>query len=167
MKVLQRRVLRPEQNTAPTPPMRLFQLDLYGQLRRATEAGAPVASPRNTRRTSILTLVSDVRVPTSRFWRFDLQLQITQGTSRHRRTPVKLTRLRVEHGVATKLDVLQAQQVLDTANAQIPEFERQIGQMEDAISILLGDYPHGVARGTPLVDQRFRPKYRGLTFVAP
>jgi multidrug efflux system outer membrane protein len=42
--------------------------------------------------------------------------------------------------------VLQARQVLDAANVQIPDLERQIGQTEDAISILLGDYPHGVAR---------------------
>ena len=45
-----------------------------------------------------------------------------------------------------------------TANAQIPEFERQIGQLEDAISILLGDYPHSVARGRPLVDQPIPPE---------
>jgi outer membrane protein, multidrug efflux system len=42
--------------------------------------------------------------------------------------------------------VLQARQVLDTANTQVPDLERQIGQTEDAISILLGDYPHGVSR---------------------
>ena len=35
-----------------------------------------------------------------------------------------------------RLDVLQAQQVLDTANAEIPALERRIGQLEDAISIL-------------------------------
>jgi multidrug efflux system outer membrane protein len=63
---------------------------------------------------------------------------------------VKLTELRLEHGVATRLDVLQARQVLDKANAQIPDLERQIGQTEDAINILVGNYPQGVPRGTPL-----------------
>jgi multidrug efflux system outer membrane protein len=48
--------------------------------------------------------------------------------------------------------------VLDTANAQIPDLERQIGQQEDAISILLGDYPHGVARGRPLAEQPMPPE---------
>jgi multidrug efflux system outer membrane protein len=48
------------------------------------------------------------------------------------------------------LDVLQARQVLDTANAQIPDLERQIGQTEDAINILLGNYPQDVPRGTEL-----------------
>ncbi len=40
--------------------------------------------------------------------------------------------------------------MLDTANAQIPDLERQIGQTEDAINILLGNYPQGVARGSTL-----------------
>ena len=60
--------------------------------------------------------------------------------------------------MATKLDVLQAQQVLDTANAQIPDLEREIAQEENAISILLGDYPHDVARGHPLVEQSLPPE---------
>jgi outer membrane protein, multidrug efflux system len=53
--------------------------------------------------------------------------------------------------------VLQAQQVLDTANAQIPDLERQIGQQEDAINILLGNYPAGVTRGLALAQQALPP----------
>ena len=71
----------------------------------------------------------------------DLQLAITRETVKTQTDSVKLTQLRLEHGVATKLDVLQAQQVLDTANAQVPELERQIAQQENAINILLGNYP--------------------------
>src|SRR5260370_33411812 len=71
---------------------------------------------------------------------------------------VKPTRMRLDHGVATKLDVLQALQVLDPANAQIPDLERQIGQEEDAISILLGHYPESVRRGRPLAEQPFPPE---------
>jgi outer membrane protein, multidrug efflux system len=47
--------------------------------------------------------------------------------------------------------------VLDTANAQIPDFERQIAQQEDAISILLGNYPQGVPRGRVLAEQTLPP----------
>jgi len=47
--------------------------------------------------------------------------------------------------------------VLDTANAQIPDLERQIGQEEDSISILIGDYPKPVVRGPSLVDQALPP----------
>src|SRR5260370_21196369 len=136
-----------------------FQLDFFGKLRRATDASrAQLLATEDARQTVILTLVSDVASDYFALLQLDLQLQITRETLTTQEDSVKLTRLRVEHGVATKLDVLQAQQVLDTANAQIPELERQIGQMEDAISVLLGDYPHGVARGRPLVDQPIPPE---------
>ncbi len=88
----------------------------------------------------------------------DLQLTITRETVKTQTDSVSLTQLRLEHGVATKLDVLQAQQVLDTANAQIPDLERQIAQEEDAISILLGNYPQDIARGIPLVEQALPPE---------
>src|SRR6266403_468536 len=100
-----------------------FQLDLFGKLRRETEAARA-------------------------------QLLATEDAQR----TVMLTSLRVDHGVATKLDVLQAQQVLDAANAQIPDLERQIGQEEDAISILIGEYPQGVPRGRPLTEQPLPPE---------
>jgi multidrug efflux system outer membrane protein len=88
----------------------------------------------------------------------DLQLQITHDTVKAQEDSVRLTKYRVEHGVATKLDVLQAQQVLDSANATIPDLERQIAQDENAISILLGNYPQGIPRGRPLVEQPLPPE---------
>ena len=136
-----------------------FQLDLFGQLRRATEsARAQLLSTEYAQKTEILTLVSDVASDYFALLSLDLQLQITRDTIKTQEDAVKLTKYRLEHGVATKLDVLQAKQVLDTANAQLPELERQIGQEEDAISILLGDYPHNVTRGLRLVDQQMPPE---------
>jgi outer membrane protein, multidrug efflux system len=136
-----------------------FQLDLFGRLRRATEAArAELLATEDARQTVILTLVSDLANDYFTLLQLDLQLAITHDTVKTQTDSVKLTNFRLEHGVATKLDVLQAQQVLDTANAQIPDLERQIAQEEDAISILLGDYPHDVARGLPLVQQSLPPE---------
>jgi multidrug efflux system outer membrane protein len=136
-----------------------FQLDLFGQLRRATEsARAQLLSTEYAQKTEILTLVSDVASDYFALLSLDLQLQITRDTIKTQEDAVKLTQYRLEHGVATKLDVLQAKQVLDTANAQLPELQRQIGLEEDALSILLGDYPHGVTRGLPLVEQPMPPE---------
>ena len=136
-----------------------FQLDLFGRLRRATEASrAQLLATEDARQTVMLTLVSDVASDYFHLLDLDLQLRITQETVKTQEDSVKLTRLRLDHGVATKLDVLQALQVLDTANAAIPDLERQIGQEEDAISILLGHYPEGVRRGLPLVEQPLPPE---------
>jgi outer membrane protein, multidrug efflux system len=136
-----------------------FQLDLFGKLRRETEAArAQLLGTEDAQRTVMLTLVSDVASDYFNLLQLDLELQITRDTAKTQEDSVKLTSFRLDHGVAIKLDVLQAQQVLDTADAQIPDLERQIGQEEDAISILIGDYPHGVPRGNPLVEQALPPE---------
>ncbi len=136
-----------------------FQLDFFGRLRRANEAArAQLLATEDARQTVILTLVSDVASDYFTLLQLDLQLQITRETVNTQTDSVKLTKLRLDRGVATKLDVLQAQQVLDSANAQIPDLERQIAQEEDAISILLGNYPQAVPRGLTLVEQSLPPE---------
>jgi len=136
-----------------------FQLDLFGKLRRETEAArAQLLATEDAQRTVMLTLVSDVASDYFMLLQLDLELQITRDTAKTQEDSVKLTSFRLNNGVATKLDVLQAQQVLDTANAQIPDLERQIGQEEDAINILLGNYPAGVLRGRPLEEQALPPE---------
>src|ERR1700723_2333122 len=129
----------------------VFQVDLFGRYRRATEAArAQLLGTQDAQQTVVLTLVSDVASDYFLLRDLDLQLQITKDTVRTQEDSLKLTQLRLQHGVARTLDVLQARQVLDTANAQIPDLERQIGQTEDAINILLGKYPGAVSRGQAL-----------------
>src|ERR1700719_2611991 len=135
-----------------------FQLDFFGKLRRATAAArAELLATEDARQVVVLTLVSDVASDYFTLLQLDLQLAITRDTVKTQTDSVKLTQLRLDHGVATKLDVLQAQQVLDTANAQIPDLERQIAQEEDAISVLIGNYPDAVARGRSLIEQPLPP----------
>src|SRR5258708_16590981 len=134
-------------------------MDLCGKVRRGNEASrAQRLATEDARQTVILTLVSDVASDYFALLQLDLQLQITHETVKTQEDSVKLTKLRVQHGVATKLDVLQAQQVLDSANAQIPDLERQVAQEENAISMLLGNYPHGVSRSLPLVASPLPPE---------
>jgi multidrug efflux system outer membrane protein len=136
-----------------------FQLDFFGKLRRASEAArAQMLATEDARQVVALTLLSDVATDYFTLLQLDLQLAITRETVKTQTDSVKLTQLRLDHGVATKLDVLQAQQVLDTANAQIPDLERQIAQEEDALSILLGNYPQDIARGIPLIEQTLPPE---------
>ena len=136
-----------------------FQLDFFGKLRRANEAArAELLATEDARQTVILTLVSDVASDYFALLQLDLQLQITRNTVAAQEASVKLTNLRMDHGVATKLDVLQAQQVLDTANAQVPDLERAIAQQENSINILLGNYPQGVKRDHSLVEQMLPPE---------
>src|SRR3984957_18501336 len=89
----------------------VFQVDLFGKYRRATEAArAQLLGTQDARQTVILTLVSDVATNYFLLRDLDLQLQITKETVQTQENSVKLTDLRLTHGVGTKLDVLQARQ---------------------------------------------------------
>jgi outer membrane protein, multidrug efflux system len=143
----------------------VWQIDLFGKLRRATEsARAQLLATEDARQAVILTLVSDVASDYFNLLQLDLQLQITHETIKTQENSIQLTTYRVEHGTATKLDILQAKQTLDTAVATVPDLERQIAQQENAISILLGHYPEDVKRGRPLIEQPLPPEVpAGLT----
>ena len=79
-----------------------FQLDFFGQLRRATEAArAQLLATEDARQVVVLTLVSDVASNYFTLLQLDLQLQITRDTVNTQTDSVKLTKLRLDHGVAT------------------------------------------------------------------
>jgi len=135
-----------------------FQLDFFGRIRRATQASrAELLATESARQIVVMTLVSDIASDYYTLLQLDLQLQITRNTVDTQKDSIKLTNLRLDHGVATKLDVLQSKQVLDTANTQIPDLERRIAQEENAISILLGNNPGDISRGLTLVEQQLPP----------
>ena len=142
-----------------------YQLDLFGGLRRATEAArATLLATEEGRRTVLLTLVGDIGTNYYQLLAQDLQLQIARDTVVAQEKSVALTKSRADYGVATNVDWLQARQVLDAANAQIPDLERQIRRTEDAISILLGNYPADVPRGATFTVDQFPPELPvGLT----
>ena len=52
----------------------------------------------------------------------------------------------------------QADALVHTAGARIPDLERQIAQKENQLSILLGDNPQPIARGKSLPELVVRPK---------
>ncbi len=55
------------------------------------------------------------------------------------------------------LDVRQAEQLVFTAQAEIPDLERQIEQEEDSICTLLGENPHPIERGLAIDQQPHLP----------
>jgi len=142
-----------------------YALDLFGGLRRATEASrAALLATEESRRTVLVTLVSEIGSDYYQLLALDLQLQIAKETVISQQKSVTLTKSRADYGVATNADWLQARQVMDAAQAEIPELDRQISKMEDAISILLGNYPQDVPRGAILTEQQIPPAVpAGLT----
>jgi NodT family efflux transporter outer membrane factor (OMF) lipoprotein len=124
-----------------------WELDVWGRLRRVNEAArAQYFATEEARRGIVTTLVADVTDAYFALQTFDRQLVIAERTREVAVDGLRLTELRRDRGVATGLDVRQAQQLLYTATGQIASLRRQIAQTEDALSLLLGQTPGDVSR---------------------
>jgi multidrug efflux system outer membrane protein len=124
-----------------------FQIDLWGQLRRATEAArANLLNADWNRKTVITTVVSQVATDYFELLELDSELRISQSTLVSRQESLKLTQDREEHGIATELDVRQAEQLVESAAESIPQLKQQIEQTEDQVSLLLGKNPRSIER---------------------
>lgn len=134
-----------------------FEIDIWGKLRRATEAArANLLNAEETRKTVMTTVVGDVSSAYFNLLELDLELKISKDTLKTRQESLDLTRKREEGGVATLLDVRQAEQLVYTAAETVPDLERQIGQTENQINLLLGRDPGPIDRGL-LADQAQPP----------
>jgi len=136
-----------------------WELDLWGRLRRLTEAArAQYLASEEARQGVITTLISDVTSAYFSLRELDLELEIARKTRAIAEDSLRLTQLRHKQGAATGLDVHQAEQFLYTATAQIASTERAISQTENVLSLLLGNSPSDIPRGKTLVEFQAPPQ---------
>jgi multidrug efflux system outer membrane protein len=135
-----------------------FEVDIWGRLRRATEAArADLLATDETRKAVTTTLVSDVSSAYFSLLELDSELEIAQRTLATRQESLRLIRVRQQGGVATMLEVRQAEQLVYTASQTIPDTQRLIEQTENQLSLLAGNNPGPVTRGHPLTEQEQPP----------
>jgi multidrug efflux system outer membrane protein len=136
-----------------------WELDVWGRLRRLTEsARAQYLATEEARRGVVVSLVADVATNYFTLRERDRELEIARATRDLATRNLDLVSLRHDHGAATGLDVHQAEQLFFIATAQIASTERDIGQTENALSLLLGRPPGDVARGKPADPNALPPE---------
>ena len=136
-----------------------FEVDIWGKLRRATEAArANLLGADENRKAVVTTLVSDVATAYLTVRELDYTLAISQETLQTRQESLELTRSRQTGGVSTLLDLRQAEQLVYTAAETIPTIQRQIEQTENQITLLMGENPGGIPRGRDLIQQELPPE---------
>ena len=142
-----------------------FEVDIWGRLRRATEAArANLLSSEETRKAVVTTLVSDVATAYITLRELDYELEIARGTLETRRVSLQLVQSRQGGGVATRLDLRQAEELVHTAAEIIPTLQQQAEQTENQISLLLGENPRAVSRQGRFNEDLFPPEVpAGLT----
>lgn len=134
-----------------------WEIDLWGKLRRSTEAArADLLSTEEARRTVILTLVTSVASTYIDLRDLDKQLEIAKQTAKSREESYNLFKLRFEGGVISELELNQVKSEYEQALSTIPQFEKSIAQTENSLCTLLGRNPGAIARGKT-IDQLTLP----------
>jgi NodT family efflux transporter outer membrane factor (OMF) lipoprotein len=130
-----------------------WELDLFGRLRRLTEAArARYLASQEGRNAITVSLVSSVMDAYFQLLEQDLEQDISRKTQSIAQDSLRLVELRHKEGAATGLDVSQAQQLIFTAAARIAATERASNQTENLLSLLQGAAPAAQARTRKLEE---------------
>ena len=130
-----------------------YELDVWGKLRRATEAArASLLASEEGRRTVVLTVVASVASAYVQLRALDRQLDIAKATTGALGHAAIVQQERFDEGATPESDYRQAQSQFETAAAQVPELERQVVRQENLIHALLGENPGSIERGSTIDD---------------
>ena len=135
-----------------------FELDIWGRLRQQTKAARAELRASEEDRKAVMTLVvGEVATGYFSLLELDSELDIGKRTLATREDSLRLIKLRQQGGLATMLDVRQAEELVYQASQTIPDTERAIEQTENQISLLLGNNPGPIPRGQSLTQQHELP----------
>lgn len=152
-----------EQNAASGGPTASWFLDLFGLYARSREAAladldasyASVDVARLTLLSAVAGAYIDVRF-------YQERIALTRQNLNSRRETLNLTKLQLEAGAASRLDVVQAEGLVNSTLADLPGLETQFRQAAHRIATLLGlpasSLIADLQRGARQPVARFSPK---------
>jgi NodT family efflux transporter outer membrane factor (OMF) lipoprotein len=119
-----------------------WEIDLWGRVRRAIESAsgaflASVAAYDDV----LVTLTADVASTYVKIRTIDVQFEIARENVVRQQKALAIARARFEGGVVTKRDVYQAENVLGSTEATIPQLTIERRRATNALSVLLGIPP--------------------------
>jgi len=127
-----------------------WELDLWGRLRRQTEAArARYLASEEARRGVLMSLVADVATAYFELRELDTDLVIANRTAAAFQDTFDLFDRRLRGGAASGLETARAEASLGQVSAQVPEIERAITAKENQINLLLGRSPRPIPRDGP------------------
>jgi NodT family efflux transporter outer membrane factor (OMF) lipoprotein len=136
-----------------------WELDLFGKLRRATEAArADLLATGENQQAVRQALVAQVASAYFDVREYDAELDYVLQSIETRLESVRLVTARQEGGVSSMLEVDQAKTLVASAQANLALLEKAQEQTENLISFLLGRQPGRITRGKSLVDQPQPPE---------
>ena len=143
---------RPTRNLFDVSVGASWEIDLWGKIRRATEAArADLLGQEEARRGVVLSIVTITANSYISLLALDRQLEIAQKTVELRAHTLDLFRQRRAKGDISDLELSQIESEYWLARARIPQLRKSIAQLENGISVLLGRNPGPIPRGE-LID---------------
>ena len=125
-----------------------WELDIWGKTRKGVESAEAKALAAEEGMNNLrISLMKQVANGYLRLIMLDEQLRIAHEAVASYRESLKLFENQLEGGVADRLQTSSAEYHLHAAEAQIPNLEMQIAEMENTLSVLAGRAPGSIARG--------------------
>ncbi|HWZ60475.1 MAG TPA: efflux transporter outer membrane subunit [Gemmatimonadaceae bacterium] len=141
----------PPQNYALATANVQWELDFWGRLRNTRSAAkADLLAQQESRRSVVLTLVSNVAATYLTLRQLDLELEVAKRTLASRQETFRLASERLSRGYIAELDARQFQGDVGDAAATVATYQKQIAQQENELRLLLGQQPGPIPRGRPL-----------------
>jgi multidrug efflux system outer membrane protein len=135
-----------------------FELDIWGRLRKQTQAAkADLLASEENRKAVLTTIVAEVAASYFSLRELDFELEIAKRTLASRQESLRIITLRAERGVSNNLELRQAEELVYNATEVIPATEQAIAQQENFLSVLIGKNPGPIARGLELTQQEMPP----------
>lgn len=132
-----------------------WEIDVWGKIRRQKEAAlASYLQTQEAGRAVQTTIVADVANGYYTLLMLDAQLRVAQRNVALSDSTVQMMELQKTAGEVTELAVQQSIAQLQNAQVLVPQLEQAIALQENAIRLLLGDWPGNIPRTLTLESQR-------------
>jgi NodT family efflux transporter outer membrane factor (OMF) lipoprotein len=119
-----------------------WEIDLFGRIRRSVEAAkAELDASMESRTDVLISLYSNVSLNYLEIRTNQERLRAAKSNIDSQKELLKLTKSRLENGLATELDLRQAERLLASAQADVPPLRISISKGINNLSVLLGEKP--------------------------
>jgi outer membrane protein, multidrug efflux system len=149
---------RPTINQFDVSASATWEIDLWGKIRRASEAArADLLGAEEARRAVTVSVVALVVDSYLQLLALDKQLTIAHRTLTSREKSLNLFQQRSAKGDVSELEMAQIESQYWIARSRVPALERSIAFQENALSVLLGRNPGPIPRGS-VIDSLQMPR---------
>ncbi len=131
-----------------------FELDLFGRVKNLSDAAlAQYLATEEARKSAQISLIAQVANTYLTFLADEELLGLTQQTLKTREESLRLSRLRFENGVTSKLDLDQAVSLVEQARTTLAQAQRQRAQDLNLLTLLIGQQiPDNLPPGATLAS---------------